>query len=389
MADAVTHPPLVYVVAPHPQRAQVLADALKPIEVHHIADSDTLLKQTHVAPPNVVLLYTDTVTTPSVAELLSILRRRAELASTRWLAVGTHGLGDMLTAGADALIGDATPIAALATQVRVLVSRAQQHKDDLDRIKQQQQRIEDWEHEEKVRDELVHMLVHDLKNPIAAVMGLIELVQDDEEVPEGQRELLQIARDETKHLLHLTVNLLDVRKIQAGKMNIRRELMFGPMFEEVIEHAQGDVGGSLKQRHVHVTVERDLSPVNADPEILRRVLTNLFSNASKHTNEGGHITVKIVAQPDGLKVSVKDDGEGIPSEDIPKLFAAFEQSRLTLHGRFDTGLGLAFCRMAIEAHGGKIWVESERGKGAHFMFTLPFSVEDDDDLDMDFAELLN
>lgn len=386
MADAVQSP-LVYVVAPEEERALKLAAALRPIQVVHISDGETLLRQTHVAPPNLVLMYTDTLTKPSVAELLGILRRRAELASTRWLAVGTHGLGDMLTAGADALIGDHTPLAALVMQVRTLVVRSQQHRDDLERLKQNQHRINDWEQEEKVRDELMHMLVHDLKNPIAAVMGLIELVQDDERLPEDQHDLLQVAREEAKHLLHMTVNLLDVRKIQAGKMNIRRELMYGPMFEEVIKHAKGDVGSGLRQRQVEVKVTRDLPPVDADPEILRRVLTNLISNAMKHTSAGGQIKVRVQPQESGLKIGVQDDGEGIPAEDIPKLFAAFEQSRLTLHGRFDTGLGLAFCRMAIEAHGGRIWVESERGEGAHFMFTLPFQAEEEEEGE-DFAPLL-
>jgi signal transduction histidine kinase len=292
----------------------------------------------------------------------------------------------MLSAGADALISDTTPTAALVLQVRTLLGRAAQHHDLQGRVGALQRRMDTWEHEERVRDQLVHMLVHDLKNPIAAVMGLLEIVYEDHRVPEDNRELIKVARDETQHLLHLAVNMLDVRKIQAGKMNLKRELVFSPMFEEILEQARGDVGSGLRDRHVRSDVEPDLSPASADPEILRRVLANLISNAMKHTTTGGLISLLVRSVAGSVQVIVRDDGEGIPAEDIPNLFAAFEQSRLTLHGRFDTGMGLAFCKLAIEEHGGTIWVESERGKGAAFYFNLPLAVDGDDD---DFIEILN
>lgn len=356
-------------------------------DIRYVPDSDTLLREAHVYPPHVALLYTDTPGAP-LSQVLGILRQRSELLSTQWLAVGTQGLGELLAAGADALTSDSSPAEALALQVGTMLSRAQQHRDTLDRVANLQRRIDDLEHEERVRDQLVHMLVHDLKNPISAVMGLLEVVDDDSRIPKDARELLKVARDEAQHLLHLTVNMLDVRKIQAGKMNLRRELMFSPMFAEVIEQARGDVGSGLRDRVITVQVAQNLSPADADPEILRRVLANLISNALKHTSSGGQIAISV--QQDGaeaIRISVRDNGEGIPADDIPNLFAAFEQSRLTLHGRFDTGMGLAFCKMAVEEHGGRIWVESERGHGAIFSLVLPLA-QDSDDED-DFVELLS
>ncbi|GAA0507568.1 sensor histidine kinase [Deinococcus depolymerans] len=374
----------VFVVAADPDRALQLRPLLPRAAVHHIPDAETLLRESHVTVPDVALLHTSTPGVP-LHQVLPMLRQRAELAGTQWLAVGTQGLGEMLAAGADALISDGTPSEALALQVRTMLGRAQQHREAQGRVTSLQRRMDTWEHEERVRDQLVHMLVHDLKNPIAAVMGLLEIVQEDPRVPEDNRELLKVARDETQHLLHLAVNMLDVRKIQAGKMNLKRELMFTPMFREVIEQARGDVGSGLRERHVRVEIEPDLSPASADPEILRRVLANLISNALKHTTTGGVITILVRGIPDGVQVLVRDDGEGIPADDIPNLFAAFEQSRLTLHGRFDTGMGLAFCKLAVEEHGGTIRVESERGKGATFIFTLPFAQDNEDD---DFVELV-
>ncbi len=377
-------PPTVFVVTSQEARAQALVPLLPRVNVVHAPSAEFLMRESHVTIPDVVLLYTDTPGVP-LHQVLPMLRQRAELGGTHWLAVGSQGLGEMLSAGVDALISDATPPEALALQVRALLGRAQQFRDTLGRVATLQRRMDTWEHEERVRDQLVHMLVHDLKNPIAAVMGLLEIVQDDPRVPEDNRELLKVARDETQHLLHLTVNMLDVRKIQAGKMNLRRELMFTPMFREVVELARGDVGSGLRDRHVRVEVEPDLSPASVDPEILRRVLANLISNALKHTTTGGLVAIGVKSTPDAVQVTVRDDGEGIPAEDIPNLFAAFEQSRLTLHGRFDTGMGLAFCKLAVEEHGGQIWVESERGKGAAFYFTLPLAQDAEDD---DFVELI-
>ncbi|GGL10063.1 ATP-binding protein [Deinococcus radiotolerans] len=374
----------VFVVTSQAARAQALAPLLPRVHVVHVPSAEFLMREAHVTIPDVALLYTDTPGVP-LHQVLPMLRQRAELGGTHWLAVGSQGLGEMLGAGVDALISDATPPEALALQVGALLGRAQQFRDALGRVASLQRRMDTWEHEERVRDQLVHMLVHDLKNPIAAVMGLLEIVQEDPRVPEDNRELLKVARDETQHLLHLTVNMLDVRKIQAGKMNLRRELMFTPMFREVVDLARGDVGSGLRDRHVRVEVEPDLSPASVDPEILRRVLANLISNALKHTTTGGVITVMVRGTPEAVQVTVRDDGEGIPAEDIPNLFAAFEQSRLTLHGRFDTGMGLAFCKLAVEEHGGTIWVESERGKGASFYFTLPLAQDAEDD---DFAELV-
>lgn len=377
--------PVVFVVSHDRTRAEALRSALPEANVLTIGDAETLLREAHVHPPAVALLYTDLPGVP-LAEVLPLLRQRAELAGTHWLAVGRKGLGALLAAGADALIGDTTPVDALALQVQALLRRAGQHHDLEHRISQLQRRLDDWEHEERVRDQLVHMLVHDLKNPIAAVMGLLEVVEEDGSLPPDLRDLVKVARDETGHLLHLTVNMLDVRKIQAGKMNLRPDLVFTPMFEEIITQACGDIGSGLRDRMLRVQVAPNLSPTRADPEILRRVFANLISNAMKHTVVGGVIQVRVWQAENETRATVVDDGEGIPAEDIPNLFAAFEQSRLTLHGRFDTGMGLAFCKMAVEEHGGRIWVESERGKGATFTLTLPLAQDNEED---DFAELLS
>jgi signal transduction histidine kinase len=105
----------------------------------------------------------------------------------------------------------------------------------------------------------------------------------------------------------------------------------------------------------------------------------LLSNGIKHTRRGGHIDFRALKDKEqGVYVlSVRDDGEGIPEQDLKRIFNAFEQSRHTVHDRYDTGMGLTFCKMAVEKHGGKIWVESKVGRGSTFFITIPFAVKED------------
>lgn len=379
--------PAVMVAATNSARATALSSYLPQAEVVYCGDGETLLRETRMRPPDVVVLYTDLPAGISLAELLGILRAREDLMNTRFLAVGTQGLGALLSAGADALMSDNTAPEALAFLINSMLTRVRQQRELTDKNAVMLKKLGDWEHEERVRDQLVHMLVHDLKNPIAAVMGLLEIVEEDERLPQDMKELVRLSREETQHLLHLSVNMLDVRKIQAGKMNLDFELMFSPMLREVIEQAQGDVGVGLSNRNLVINVSANMSPVRADPEILRRIFANLLSNAMKHTIAGGNIEVKVAQIAEDVQFIMRDNGEGIPAEDIPNLFAAFEQSRLTLHGRFDTGMGLAFCKLAIEGHGGHIWVESVRGRGSTFTFVLPLAGDEEDD--DDFAELIS
>ncbi|MFC6617355.1 sensor histidine kinase [Deinococcus radiophilus] len=135
-----------------------------------------------------------------------------------------------------------------------------------------------------MRDQLVHMLVHDLKNPITAILGLLEVVADDPRLPDDAKDLLEVARDETSHLLHLSLNMLDVRKIQAGKMHLKREQMTAAQLEQTVQQAMGDVGAGLSDRQLTVNIV-PMPPLSADPTMLRRVLANLLSNALKHTTQ--------------------------------------------------------------------------------------------------------
>ncbi|PYE54883.1 phospho-acceptor domain-containing protein [Deinococcus yavapaiensis KR-236] len=363
-----------------------LSMALPEARVLHAESAEGLLRDTRSFVPDVVLLSADLPSGVALTDVFAMLRSRAEHVHTRWIVMGQRNLGAFLQGGADALIAPGTPAVAVATLLKTHLTRVRQLREVEERAHTQQARLDAWAHEERVRDQLVHMLVHDLKNPISAILGLLDVVlEDGKRVPADLLDLLRLSREECQHLLHLAVNMLDVRKIQAGKMRLNFTTLFAPKMADVLSLAQGDVGVGLAERKLILDLPTAASPLHADPEILRRIFANLLSNAVKHTTRGGAIVISARESNGQMQWCVQDDGEGIPAEDIPNLFSAFEQSRLTLHSRFDTGMGLAFCKLAVEGHGGRIWVESERGLGSRFYFTLPFIQEEEDD----FVEVLS
>lgn len=226
-----------------------------------------------------------------------------------------------------------------------------------------------------MKDDLIHMLVHDLKSPISSVMGLLEHALDtlERRNDDSVSELLSLARSESQHLLSLAANILDVRRMKEGHMPYEPTEI--PSLTELAKEALADVSGGPRDRNFGFLVRPEAERLVGDPKLLRRVLANLMANAIKHTRRGGYIDFRAWKQDDGYVLSVRDDGEGIPEADHKRIFNAFEQSRHTIHDRYDTGMGLTFCKLAVEKHGGRIWVESKVGRGSTFYFTLPDLVE--------------
>ncbi|WP_261663741.1 sensor histidine kinase [Deinococcus sp. Marseille-Q6407] len=390
-AEAALRPPpgpteLLLLLGGPPELPGRLQAELPGVTVQTVPGAQALLELPAHLQPGAVVIVSGSLA-ENWAEVLPLLRRHSGLDNAGWLLLDRPDQWPaLLAAGADVALPVNTPPHLLATQAQALLRRAGERSAQRFQLRQVEGALEGWEREERVRDQLVHMLVHDLKNPITAILGLLEVVADAPRLPADARELLEVARDETSHLLHLSLNMLDVRKIQAGKMQLKRELLSRDDLAQTVQQALGDVGAGLSDRHLSIDLG-PMPPLSADPTMLRRVLANLLSNALKHTTQHGSIWLSSRVMGSELHLSVADNGEGIPAEDIPRLFAAFEQSRLTLHGRFDTGMGLAFCKLAAEEHGGRIWVESERGQGSRFTLALPLgepAAQGEDDVELLF-----
>nr|WP_246350829.1 HAMP domain-containing sensor histidine kinase [Deinobacterium chartae] len=361
--------------------ARSLEAALPEAEVCCRGSAEELLRDTRILPPDVGVLQAGLTSALPLSELLTILRARPELAHTHWVALG--GAAEMTAcaqAGADCVLPANVPSEMLTAVVRTLAARAASARALIGEVQQARARLADTERDERSRDQLVHMLVHDLKNPLGAVLGLLELVEETgaQQIPKNLLNMISLAREEAQHVLYLAANMLDVRKMQAGKMRLDLQALGHADLEDILARAATDVGTALRERRFETDL-RPLPPFQADPEVLRRVFANLISNAVKHTRVQGRVWVTARQEGPLVRFEVRDNGEGIPAEDLPRLFSAFEQARVTLQTRFDTGMGLAFCKLAVEQHGGRIFVQSRRGEGSCFYFTLPVLEAEPDD----------
>jgi signal transduction histidine kinase len=226
---------------------------------------------------------------------------------------------------------------------------------------------------EKQRDDLTNMIVHDLRTPLSSVLGGMQILPTMGDLTEEQRAMVELSVRGGETLLGMINDLLDVEKMEAGAM----ELDYVTIKSADLVNSAADQVAWLtksKQLSVEINVSQEAPPICADEKKLRRVLVNLLGNSIKFTP--AHGCVIIAARPDadhnGVVFSVRDTGGGIPAGEFSRIFEKFGQvESRTGGGAMSTGLGLTFCKLAVEAHGGTIRVESEPGQGSYFSFNIP------------------
>ena len=243
------------------------------------------------------------------------------------------------------------------------------HAKLFDEIKRSNQRLLELD---KLKTDFVGIVSHDFRTPLSTIMLAAKslLRKEDTLKPERLREYLGIIVDQAGKLSTLAEDTLSIAKIEAGQLNYQFKIV---NVESVIQEALTMV--KISSRHNFTsTVDLNCSYVRGDQNKLRQVLQNLISNAVKYSPAGGAITVTVVShdqQPDEVLFSVSDQGLGIPTEYMGKLFQKYSRvdagEAVKIKG---TGLGLWICREIIKAHGGRIWVDSEVGKGSSFRFSL-------------------
>ena len=227
---------------------------------------------------------------------------------------------------------------------------------------------------ERMRSDLINMVVHDLKMPLSTILPSLDclIAGDLGALPSGQLHFIQMARRSAQEMLMLIQNLLDVAKMEEGKLSLHPEPFLA------VEWA-GSVVSTFRPlaqagaKELELVVSGGLAPIDGDISLLSRVLGNLISNALRHTAAGtGEVAVTLYREGSQLAVQVRDNGEGIPAEEQERIFERFVQgSGQKTALRSGTGLGLTFCKMVIEAHGGRIGVYSQPQEGSLFTFHLP------------------
>jgi signal transduction histidine kinase len=227
------------------------------------------------------------------------------------------------------------------------------------------------------KSEFLANMSHELRTPLNAVIGFSDILLERMfgEMNEKQEEYLRDIRESGAHLLALINDILDLSKVEAGRMELE-------VTDFDLAQALSNALTLVRERATHralilnVAIDAGVTTVRADERKIKQVLLNLLSNAIKFTPEGGRITVQATQGNGCVEVSVRDTGIGIAPEDQGVIFEEFRQVGSSAAKQQGTGLGLALCRKFIELHGGKIWVSSEVGKGSAFTFALPATREE-------------
>lgn len=228
---------------------------------------------------------------------------------------------------------------------------------------------------EQLRRDLTAMVYHDLRGPLQAILGSIYKLGDVLQNHENPAvlKLLQLGIRSTRQLHRLVESLLDVQRLEEGKAILNKQSAeVRVLLTDAIQLAQPLA--MQAEQHLKLDMASDLPLVNIDNDMVMRVVINLIENAIKYTPDGGNIIVGAKKAEDGVVISIKDSGPGIPEHMKQQIFDKFSRVKYT-EGPKGVGLGLAFCRLAVEAHKGRIWVESEDGNGSEFLFTVPFCEE--------------
>jgi PAS domain S-box-containing protein len=224
----------------------------------------------------------------------------------------------------------------------------------------------------RLKTEFVASMSHELRTPLHTIIGFAELMAEELEGPlnEKQKRFVGHIHKDSLHLLELINDVLDLSRIEAGRLELRLEAfdMMAAIDEVLATIRPQAVAKSL---NLGAPVPLSIS-LHADRVRFKEILYNLLSNAVKFTPEGGRIRVDAITRDSLAEVSVSDTGVGIPAEEQAAVFDKFYQVGSTTRGvREGTGLGLAITKQLVEAHGGRIWLESEPGRGSHFHFTMP------------------
>ncbi|HID94338.1 MAG TPA: hypothetical protein EYP60_09635 [bacterium (Candidatus Stahlbacteria)] len=220
---------------------------------------------------------------------------------------------------------------------------------------------------------LILEVTHQLRSPLSSIASCLNVVLDGytAEVDKKQRDMIERAKRKTEQLLTLVNDLLELSKIEQDIPVLKMApLKLNNVIQKTVDFMRPLAGE--KNISIKTNIPTELPMVNADERGIERVITNLIGNAIKYNLDGGKVNVEARAEGNQILVEVSDTGIGIPAEDLPKVFDLFFRGNYAIpKKKVGTGLGLSIVKRIITAHGGKIWVESEEGKGSKFTFTLP------------------
>ncbi|MCD4783186.1 MAG: GAF domain-containing protein [Candidatus Eremiobacteraeota bacterium] len=231
------------------------------------------------------------------------------------------------------------------------------------------QNITEMKRIDKMKSEFVSMVSHELRTPLTSVVGFAELMMNREFNPERRKRYLNIIIKDSERLMRLIDDLLDLSKLEAGKFYFKPTPF---KIDEIISQVMESLKGQAPEHNLLLEITEEIPILSLDRDMFTNLISNLLSNAVKYSPDSGDIKVTLQSNEKEVSVCVSDHGIGIEAEKIPRIFDKFYRVDSSLNRKTGgTGLGLATVKYIVEEFGGKIWVESELGKGSSFIFTLP------------------
>jgi len=226
------------------------------------------------------------------------------------------------------------------------------------------------------KDKFFAIIAHDLRGPLGGLMGLAEMMADKNQqfTTDEHNELTLALSHSARNIFDLLENLLQWSQMQRGQTSFEPQIT---ILKKIVVDCISVVDESIKNKDIHIDINIfDELEVFADINMLQTVVRNLVSNAVKFTPRGGRISISSnLEDPNAITIAIKDSGIGMKNEMLENLFHIEAKNRRPgTEGETSTGLGLLLCKEFVEKHGGKIWVESEVGKGSNFVFTLPIKM---------------
>ena len=361
----------ILIVDDTPENVMVLSEILRPdYKVKAATNGEQALKIAHGDnPPDMILLD---VMMPGI-DGFEVCRRLKGDPNTQFIPIvmvtALNGLQDRVQAlevGADDFLSKPVEPSEVKARVRSLLRLKKMH-DELQSSYEQLQELQ------ALRENLTHMIIHDMRTPLTSVIGSLWSMLEFGEFEPGSPllELQEMAVSGSDKLLTMINDLLDITKMESGQMVIKTEAVPLEMVAADAEVAVATLA-RLQNLALKIEIPSDLPPLSADRELLRRVLVNLIGNSIKFTPYEGSVTVSAqIVENNMVKVLVTDTGYGIPPEYHGKIFEKFGQvAGRSENKKFSTGLGLTFCKMAVEAHGGAIGCRQRGRPGQHVLLHL-------------------
>lgn len=224
---------------------------------------------------------------------------------------------------------------------------------------------------DRLREDLISMIYHDLRSPLSNIVSSLDVFNEmlPQDGDPAFRSLLNIALRSTERIQRLTNSLLDMSRLETGQPIINLFSTSPVLLAVEAVEAVSPLAES-KSQIINQRIPADMPPVMVDANMIRRVLINLLENAVKYSPPNGEISLGAVIETNQAKIWVQDSGPGIPAKEQEQIFDKYIRLNPEMNQK-GLGLGLAFCRLAIEGHGGRVWVESKAGQGSRFCFTLP------------------